>query len=84
MNVFVPNSRNASKAVMVFIHGGNFQFQGANSALLDGRYITQYGDIILVTIEYRLGALGFLVTGDTPDQIGGNFGIHDQRMALKW
>jgi carboxylesterase type B len=56
LNVFVPKSTNTSnKAVMLFIHGGNFQYQGADSLLIDGRYFANYSDTIIVTIQYRLG-----------------------------
>lgn len=84
LNVFTPLNMNTSKAVLLFIHGGNFQFQGANSPLVDGRYLANYADIIVVTIQYRLGALGFLVTGLESGQLQGNFGIMDQRLAIKW
>lgn len=84
LNVFTPLNMNSSKAVMLFIHGGNFQYQGANSPLIDGRFFASYADVVVVTIQYRLGALGFLVTGLESDQIQGNFGILDQRLAIKW
>uniref|UniRef100_A0A1B6DQ93 Carboxylic ester hydrolase n=2 Tax=Clastoptera arizonana TaxID=38151 RepID=A0A1B6DQ93_9HEMI len=65
--------------VVVYIHGGAFMFnQGSSSRpgfLLDR-------DIILVTINYRLGPLGFLSTGD--DIIPGNNGLKDQSAALRW
>ena len=69
---------------MLFIHGGNFQFQGANSVLFNGTFLAAQGDVIVVTIQYRIGALGFLLTGTEAGQIGGNFGILDQRMAMRW
>lgn len=84
LNVFVPKGGAQEKAVMLFIHGGNFQFQGANSILLNGSFLASQGDVIVVTIQYRIGALGFLLTGTEAGQIGGNFGILDQRMAMKW
>ena len=69
---------------MLFIHGGNFQYQGASSMLFDGRTFSNLSDCIFVTIQYRIGALGFLVTGLETLQANGNFGILDQRMAIKW
>ncbi|XP_065886689.1 crystal protein-like [Dysidea avara] len=51
--------------------------------LYDGQYIANHTNVILVTINYRLGALGFLVYGSN-QEIGGNYGLKDQRFALKW
>ncbi|CAF0941962.1 unnamed protein product [Brachionus calyciflorus] len=84
LNIYVPKNLNESKAVMLFIHGGNYQYQGANSILFDGRRYSNFTDTILVNIQYRIGALGFLVTGKTSDQANGNYGILDQRMAIMW
>ena len=72
------------KAVMLFIHGGNFQYFGANAPIFNSTFFASIGDVIVVTINYRLGALGFLVTGLEADQLQGNFGVLDQKMALKW
>lgn len=78
--------------VMVFIHGGAF-ISGSGSGsdkygnMYDGSALAQKGAIV-VTLNYRLGALGFLYTGSTTIQgmtsIGGNFGLLDQQAALKW
>ena len=84
LNVFVPKTNTPSKAVMLFIHGGNFQYTGANSLVHDGRYFANTSDVIIVSIQYRLGALGWLVTGVVDDEIKGNLGLLDQRMAIKW
>lgn len=86
LNVYVPKTvkTGEKKAVMVFIHGGNFQHYGASSPLFNSTFFASIGDVIVVTINYRLGALGFLVTGLEPDQIQGNFGIMDQKLAIKW
>lgn len=65
---------------MVFIHGGAFTFGSGNTFLYGPDYIVQEG-VVLVTLNYRLGPLGFLsVNGDTP----GNAGLKDQVLALKW
>jgi len=45
---------------MLFIHGGNFQYQGADSLLIDGQYFANYSDVIIVTIQYRLGWILFI------------------------
>lgn len=67
--------------VMVWLHGGAFQQGGARRPEYDGRRLAERGTIV-VTINYRLGALGFLVS--SPDGLFGNFGLMDQRAALRW
>ena len=85
LNVFVPNTNpTENKPVMLFIHGGNFQYTDAGSEVHDGRYFANNSDVIVVTINYRLGAFGFLVTGDSDNDIKGNMGLLDQRMGIKW
>jgi neuroligin len=63
----------------VFIHGGSFS--GGSSQLYNGFVLAQRG-LVVVTINYRLGPLGFLSTEST--SAPGNFGLHDQRMAMKY
>ena len=62
---------------MVFIHGGAFLYGAGSLPLYDGAYLAASGNVVVVTLNYRLGALGFLATS----QLGltGNYGIHDQR-----
>jgi carboxylesterase type B len=61
LNVYVPKTNlNVPKAVMLFIHGGNFQYQGANSLISDGRYFANFSDAIIVTIQYRIGIKCFV------------------------
>ncbi|KAH8370630.1 hypothetical protein KR093_004382, partial [Drosophila rubida] len=68
--------------VMVYIHAGGF-FCGSSDPLSVGpEYLMDTQQIVLVTINYRLGAFGFLSTGD--GQMPGNFGLKDQRLALQW
>ncbi|XP_070541991.1 cAMP-regulated D2 protein-like [Ptychodera flava] len=86
LTVFSPlTSTPASKfPVLVFFHGGNFRQGSGYSLLQDGRYIANKTNTIVVFVNYRLGALGFLVAGDGPDAAHGNYGILDQRFALEW
>lgn len=67
--------------VVVFIHGGGFYTGTANSHIYGPDFLLRE-DVVLVTVQYRLGALGFLAPGsqDAP----GNAGLRDQAMALKW
>ncbi|KAI5712649.1 hypothetical protein M8J75_010218 [Diaphorina citri] len=66
--------------VMVYIHGGDFSHGASN--LFPGHMMAGFYEVVVVTINYRLGALGFLSTGDHNSP--GNYGILDQAMALQW
>src|SRR5262245_3593825 len=68
--------------VMVFIHGGYFVFGAGSLPLYDGAYLAASGNVVVVTLNYRLGALGFLAVPELG--LTGNFGILDQRQALRW
>jgi carboxylesterase type B len=67
--------------VLVWLHGGAFQQGAARRPEYDGRRLAERG-VVVVTINYRLGALGFLVSAS--DQLYGNYGLMDQRAALYW
>lgn len=82
LNIFThsTNTNNLS-TVMVFIHGGAFHM-GSMSTRMLGPEILMDKDIVLVTLQYRLGPFGFLSTGDKV--IPGNLGLKDQVKALEW
>lgn len=82
LNIYVPGAidKRTPKALMVWIHGGGFT--AGQGTLFDGSYLALQGDVIVVTINYRLGLLGFLSTED--ENAVGNFGIWDQKMAIEW
>lgn len=84
LNIYVPgNAMAGSKLpVMVFIHGGGF-VNGAGSRY-DGSELAASGNVIVVTINYRLGPLGFMVLPPITDNTNNNFGFRDQIMALQW
>ena len=65
---------------MVFIHGGGFYWGG--SQFYPGHILAASQGVVVVTFNYRLGALGFLSTGD--EHSPGNYGLLDQRMAIEW
>ena len=67
--------------VMLWFHGGAFQQGGSNRPEYDGRHLAETG-LVVVTINYRLGALGFLVS--SRDGLFGNFGLMDQRASMDW
>jgi para-nitrobenzyl esterase len=85
LNVWTPNLDNKRRPVMVWIHGGGFTTGSGSEPLYDGSALASR-DVVLVTINYRLGPLGFLcVPGFAQsDEEYTNFGILDQIAALKW
>ncbi|XP_037308039.2 putative inactive carboxylesterase 4 [Pungitius pungitius] len=82
LNIYTPAKKalGTKMPVMVWIHGGGFTFGAAS--LYDGSALAAYQDMVVVLIQYRLGLLGFLSTGD--EHMSGNFGMLDQVEALRW
>ncbi|KAH8372722.1 hypothetical protein KR009_003691, partial [Drosophila setifemur] len=84
LNVYEPKVKNSISThlpVMVWIHGGGFFFGNGNSDFHFPEKLMEQG-VIVVTLNYRLGALGFL---SLPEEgIHGNMGLKDQRLALQW
>ena len=80
LNVYVPAVRHESLAVMVFIHGGGFLSGASDTYPVDA--LVAHGNVIVVTINYRLSLWGFLSTED--DHAAGNYGLFDQHLAIKW
>ena len=87
LNVWAPAKTPASPLpVMVWIHGGAFTTGGAAAPFFDGTRFAHRG-VVLVSINYRLGALGFLAHRALSKEAGtpsGNFGLEDQIAALHW
>lgn len=83
LNIFTPAHMDPSQPapVMVFLPGGRFEQGSSGSVLYDGSLITNRSGVILVTANYRLGALGWLATSNG---LGGNFGLEDQRTAMRF
>ena len=71
------------KTIMVWIHGGGFWSGSAVLDLYDGSDLAARKDVIVVTIAYRLGPLGFMYLENNPE-VPGNAGLLDQVMALQW
>ncbi|WP_312681655.1 carboxylesterase/lipase family protein [Stenotrophomonas chelatiphaga] len=80
LNVWSPAADEARRPVLVWIHGGGFQ-TGAGS-LYVGNELAASGDIVVVTFNYRLGAIGF--SDFSALGIPNNRGLHDQIAALRW
>lgn len=87
LNVFTPDCDGAKRPVMVWIHGGAFVTGAGSLGLYSGRALAATGDVVIVTINYRLGSLGFLrladVTGGRIQSTGAE-GLADQIAALRW
>lgn len=73
LNVYVPRKVNQTMAlaVMVYFHGGGFDWGSGN--IFDGKYLAAYGNVIVVTLNYRLGLFGFLRLDDI--RAPGNLGL---------
>ena len=90
LNVFKSDEATAQKKpVMVWIHGGAFESGGTIDPMFDCvNFMKENPDVIVVTIAYRLGVMGFLHLSHLPDgkdyQDSQNLGLLDQKMALKW
>ncbi|AQT78801.1 carboxylesterase [Mycolicibacterium litorale] len=85
LNVWTPDGATPSHRlpVMVWIHGGGFLNGSAD--IYDARWLATQGNIVVVTVNYRLGTLGFLAhPALSPDGDVGNFGLADQQAALRW
>lgn len=86
LNIYAPDPSGAGLPVMVWIHGGTFIV--GSGAPYDGSNLARKGNLIVVTINYRLGALGFLAHRglDAADSrhVSGNYGLMDQQAALRW
>ncbi|XP_060064178.1 acetylcholinesterase-like [Ylistrum balloti] len=82
LNIYTPinASPNNTKSVMIWIHGGGY-LEG-QSFYYDAFNLVTKGDVIVVTVNYRLGLLGFFSTMD--DASRGNYGLWDQRLAMQW
>jgi len=87
LNIWTPGLDDRRRPVLVWIHGGGFTTGSGASAIYRGDRLAERGDVVVVTLNYRLGALGFLAhpmlrRGDSPSF--GNWGLHDQVAALEW
>ena len=86
LNIWTPGLDDDRRPVMLWIHGGGLFSGSGSSPAYDGGPLAARGDVVIVTINYRLGALGYLpdpVLSDG-DEAEGNFGFHDMIAALQW
>ncbi|GFS65007.1 acetylcholinesterase-1 [Nephila pilipes] len=84
LNIYAPYQarKGSNLAVLFWIFGGGFTFGSNRMDVYDARALVQGGNVIVVTINYRLGLFGFLTSGT--DEAPGNVGLYDMMMALQW
>jgi para-nitrobenzyl esterase len=83
LNVVTPAADDMERPVLVWIHGGGFATGSGSGEWFEGTNLVTKNDVVLVTINYRLGILGNLYLGDL-DPDASNMGLRDQVAALRW
>lgn len=86
LNVWTPKPDGNKRPVMVFIPGGAFVVGSASEPIYNGSHLATRGNAVVVTLNYRLGILGWLELGslDRSYAGSGNNGLRDQLAALRW
>jgi para-nitrobenzyl esterase len=87
LNVWTPAPDNAARPVLVWIHGGGFVSGSGTLPIYSGETFARDGDLVVVTMNYRIGALGYLYFGSEhggSDTEPGNVWLTDQTAALQW
>ncbi|XP_046839059.1 acetylcholinesterase-like [Xenia sp. Carnegie-2017] len=93
LNVWTPYPRPKNASVMIFINGFGFISGSSHEDIFIGSNFVAMGDVILVTLNYRLSVLGFLsdaekeskkIRNEIDDDLSRNIGLFDQRLAMKW
>jgi para-nitrobenzyl esterase len=87
LNVYTPALDGGRRPVLFWIHGGGFSHGAATQPYYDGGPLVEHGDVVVVTTNYRLGALGYLYLGAHGGEEWGaaaNAGQLDQVAALRW
>ncbi len=88
LNIWTPaNARPGTLPVMVWIHGGGYTAGSASEPRHDGQYLAHH-NVVIVTLNYRLGIFGFFthpdLVAESPHHAAGNYGLLDQAAALTW
>jgi para-nitrobenzyl esterase len=86
LNIYTPGCDDKARPVLFWIHGGAFIWGSGDTSWYDGTPFANHGDVVVVTINYRLGPFGFLHLDDLFEGFAGsgNCGILDQIAALEW
>ena len=86
LNVYAPAAAatdGRSRPVLVWVHGG--AYTSGSGALYDGAPLAELGDLVVVTVNYRLGVFGFVNLAAAVDaEVSSNLGLRDQVAALEW
>lgn len=80
----IPKPGDKPKPVMFWIHGGAYFIGFSSQAVYNGRSLAENGDVIIVTVNYRLGALGWLDFSSLDPSFENNMGLTDLVLALNW
>jgi para-nitrobenzyl esterase len=87
LNVWTPATDGAKRPVMFWLHGGGFQFGSGSQPFYDGENLARRGNVVTITINHRLGCLGYLHLADLGGPAfakSGNVGLLDAVAALEW
>jgi para-nitrobenzyl esterase len=87
LNVWTPGIDNRRRPVMVWLHGGGFTIGSGGQQMYDGAALCRRGDVVVVTVNYRLGALGYAYLKEltrTGAETDANLGLRDQIAALEF
>ncbi|XP_036302117.1 cholinesterase isoform X2 [Pipistrellus kuhlii] len=83
LNVWTPVPKPKNATVMVWIYGGGYQTGTSSLPVYDGKFLARVERVIVVSMNYRVGALGFLALPGN-SEAPGNMGLFDQQLALQW
>lgn len=83
LNVWQPAKLKPNSSVMVFIHGGSYKSGTIFDTFYNGRFIAKLGDVVVVSLAYRLNVFGFLYAGEGNTKTG-NAGLYDMLLGLHW
>lgn len=89
LNIWSPKPASGARLpVMLFLHGGSFVGGSGGESVYEGSDLSRKGQVVVVTVNYRLGPLGFLahpaLVAEDEHKSAGNYGLLDQQLAMRW
>ncbi|OWA34758.1 para-nitrobenzyl esterase [Saccharibacillus sp. O16] len=84
LNIWAPSDGGSKLPVMVWIHGGSFVTGSGSLPLYEGTALAREGRCVVISLNYRLGPLGFLHLAPLGEEFESNVGLADQVLALRW